>query len=59
MSHSSYLKPILIAVAAIAALALLRYEPWRHGPSGPSPAGEPVAKANGRPLLRIGFLPVT
>jgi hypothetical protein len=49
MFHSSTARTAAIAVAALLALALLRYKPWQH--SGGS--------AGTRPMLKVGFLPVT
>jgi hypothetical protein len=49
MFRSSTVRTAAIAVAALVALALLRYKPWQH--SGGS--------AGARPMLTVGFLPVT
>jgi hypothetical protein len=47
---------VAIAVAVLALLALLRFQPWRG--SGERGSAAPTAGA-GRESLTVGFLPVT
>jgi hypothetical protein len=52
----SSLRIIAIVIAAVAGLALLRFQPWRRTES---PAPVPGQSAAGRERLTVGFLPVT
>jgi hypothetical protein len=56
MRTPTYLKPVLIATAAVVALGLLRYQPWQRGSTTRS---APQATETRRAVLKVGFLPVT
>jgi hypothetical protein len=62
MIRSSTARAVLVAVAALALLALLRYRPWQRA-AGMQEVSQtsPAAGASGeaRAKLTVGFLPVT
>ena len=52
----SFLKPLGIVIVALVALGVLRYQPWQRGHGVRDGAALPAAA---RPVLKVGFLPVT